>query len=25
VLEGRSVSYGRATPYLPVIELLRTY
>jgi class 3 adenylate cyclase/tetratricopeptide (TPR) repeat protein len=25
VLEGGSVSYGRATPYLPVIELLRAY
>jgi class 3 adenylate cyclase/tetratricopeptide (TPR) repeat protein len=25
VLETNSVSYGRATPYLPVIELLRNY
>jgi tetratricopeptide (TPR) repeat protein len=25
VLESRSVSYGRATPYLPVIELLKEY
>lgn len=25
VLETNSVSYGRATPYLPVIELLRRY
>jgi len=25
VLESFSVSYGKATPYLPVIELLRTY
>ena len=25
VLESNSVSYGRATPYLPVIELLRNY
>ena len=25
VLESRSVSYGRATPYLPVTGLLRTY
>jgi class 3 adenylate cyclase len=25
VLESRSVSYGKATPYLPVIELLKTY
>jgi class 3 adenylate cyclase/tetratricopeptide (TPR) repeat protein len=25
VLEARSVSYGRATPYLPVIELLKQY
>jgi class 3 adenylate cyclase/tetratricopeptide (TPR) repeat protein len=25
VLEARSVSYGRATPYLPVINLLRAY
>src|SRR5437867_6589416 len=25
VLETGSVSYGRTTPYLPVIELLRTY
>jgi len=25
VLESNSVSYGRATPYLPVIELLRHY
>jgi len=25
VLESRSVSYGHATPYLPVIELLRDY
>jgi class 3 adenylate cyclase/tetratricopeptide (TPR) repeat protein len=25
VLEGGSVSYGRATPYLPVIELLKAY
>src|SRR5204863_4298947 len=25
VLESGSVSYGRATSYLPVIELLRTY
>ena len=25
VLESTSVSYGRATPYLPVIELLRSY
>ncbi|PYO57280.1 MAG: hypothetical protein DMD83_10010, partial [Candidatus Rokuibacteriota bacterium] len=25
VLESGSVSYGRTTPYLPVIELLRTY
>jgi class 3 adenylate cyclase/tetratricopeptide (TPR) repeat protein len=25
VLESGSVSYGKATPYLPVIELLKTY
>ena len=25
VLESSSVSYGRATPYLPVIELLKNY
>jgi class 3 adenylate cyclase/tetratricopeptide (TPR) repeat protein len=25
VLEARSVSYGRATPYLPIINLLRAY
>jgi class 3 adenylate cyclase/tetratricopeptide (TPR) repeat protein len=25
VLESNSVSYGRATPYLPVIEMLRKY
>jgi class 3 adenylate cyclase/tetratricopeptide (TPR) repeat protein len=25
VLRGRSVSYGRSTPYLPVIELLKAY
>jgi tetratricopeptide (TPR) repeat protein len=25
VLRGRSVSYARGTPYLPIIELLRTY
>jgi predicted ATPase len=25
VLESNSVSYGKATPYLPVIELLKTY
>jgi len=25
VLESNSVSYGRATPYLPIIELLRHY
>jgi class 3 adenylate cyclase/tetratricopeptide (TPR) repeat protein len=25
VLESRSASYGRATPYLPIIELLRDY
>jgi class 3 adenylate cyclase/tetratricopeptide (TPR) repeat protein len=25
VLEGGSVSYGKATPYLPVIELLKAY
>jgi class 3 adenylate cyclase len=25
VLESTSVSYGKATPYLPVIELLKTY
>jgi class 3 adenylate cyclase/tetratricopeptide (TPR) repeat protein len=25
VLRGRSVSYARGTPYLPVIELLKTY
>jgi class 3 adenylate cyclase/tetratricopeptide (TPR) repeat protein len=25
LLEARSVSYGRATPYLPVIHLLRAY
>ena len=25
VLESKSVSYGRATPYLPVIELLKDY
>src|SRR5262252_3009361 len=25
VLESKSVSYGRATPYLPIIELLRNY
>jgi class 3 adenylate cyclase/tetratricopeptide (TPR) repeat protein len=25
VLESRSVSYGKATPFLPVIELLKTY
>jgi class 3 adenylate cyclase len=24
-LEGRSVSYGKATPYLPVIDLLKAY
>jgi hypothetical protein len=25
VLESRSVSYGKATPFLPVIELLKAY
>src|SRR5439155_5992701 len=25
VLEGPSVSYGKATPYFPLIELLRRY
>lgn len=25
VLEGGSVSYGKATPYLPVVELLKAY
>ena len=25
VLESGSVSYGKATPYLPVIELLKAY
>jgi class 3 adenylate cyclase len=25
VLRGRTVSYARGTPYLPIIELLRTY
>jgi class 3 adenylate cyclase/tetratricopeptide (TPR) repeat protein len=25
VLRGRAVSYGRGTPYLPIIELLKTY
>src|SRR5262249_50241639 len=25
VLESKSVSYGQATPYLPIIELLRDY
>ncbi len=25
ILENRSVSYGKATPYFPVIDLLRTY
>ena len=25
VLEGASVSYGKATPYLPVIDLLKSY
>jgi len=25
ILEARSVSYGRATPYLPIIELLKQY
>jgi tetratricopeptide (TPR) repeat protein len=25
IVESSSVSYGKATPYLPVIELLRTY
>jgi len=25
IIEARSVSYGRATPYLPVINLLRNY
>ncbi len=25
ILEGGSVSYGKATPYLPVIDLLRAY
>jgi class 3 adenylate cyclase/tetratricopeptide (TPR) repeat protein len=25
VLESRSVSYGKATPYLPVIDLLKSY
>ena len=25
VLRGRSVAYGRGTPYLPIIELLKTY
>src|SRR6266508_2686564 len=25
ILESRSVSYGKATPYLPVIDLLKTY
>ncbi len=25
ILEGGSVSYGKATPYLPVIELLKAY
>jgi class 3 adenylate cyclase/tetratricopeptide (TPR) repeat protein len=24
-LEGRAVSYGKATPYLPVVDLLRAY
>ena len=25
MLEGASVSYGKATPYLPLIEMLRHY
>ena len=25
VLEGTSVSYGKATPYYPLIELIRRY
>jgi class 3 adenylate cyclase/tetratricopeptide (TPR) repeat protein len=25
ILESRSVSYGRATPYVPLVDLLRTY
>ena len=25
ILESRSSSYGKATPYLPVIELIKTY
>jgi class 3 adenylate cyclase/tetratricopeptide (TPR) repeat protein len=25
ILESRSVSYGKATPYLPVVDLLRAY
>src|SRR5262249_23026692 len=25
ILESRSVSYGKATPYLPITELLKTY
>jgi hypothetical protein len=25
IIEARSVSYGRATPYLPVVELVREY
>ena len=25
VLDGRAVAYGKATPYLPVIDLLKTY
>jgi class 3 adenylate cyclase len=25
ILESRSVSYGKATPYLPVVDLLRVY
>jgi hypothetical protein len=25
ILESRSVSYGKATPYLPVIDLLKAY
>ena len=25
MLEGASVSYGKATPYLPLIEMLRRY
>ena len=25
VLEGASVSYGKATPYFPLIEMLRHY